>query len=210
MLKTDPAVRVRGVDSWSGALRWAPNGTPQTPPTDHWLPAPTTHWPPHVVRQGPKKGAQCESVETTICQRRLLFAGGVQRAINERLARRVMFGTMAGGENPEPGRPEKNWVQCLADDLGVFQATEGSTESSPLLFGVETVFWPSAANKGGKWYPGVFGAVECFMARWHRDEAQRSRVRQAAEDARNGDTGGGRAAVPIQLSTNKLFNAETK
>ena len=76
------------------------------------------------------KKAQCESVEITIRKRRLLFAGAVQRTNNERLTRRVMFGTMAGGENPGPGRPEKNWAQCLVDDLRVFQATEGSTESS--------------------------------------------------------------------------------
>ena len=77
------------------------------------------------------KKAQCESVEATIRKRRLLFAGAVQN--NERLTRRVMFGTMADGENPGPGRPEKNWAQCLVDDLRVFRATEGSTESVPLL-----------------------------------------------------------------------------
>ena len=41
--------------------------------------------------------AQCNSVETTIPTRRLLFAGAVQRTHNERLTRRVMFGMMAGG-----------------------------------------------------------------------------------------------------------------
>ena len=54
------------------------------------------------------KKAQCESVETTFRKRRLLFAGAVQRTHNERLTRGVMFGTMAGGENPGPGRQEKN------------------------------------------------------------------------------------------------------
>ena len=54
------------------------------------------------------KKAQCESVETTIRKRRLLFAGVVPRTHNERLTRRVMFGTMADGENPGPDRPEKN------------------------------------------------------------------------------------------------------
>ena len=44
--------------------------------------------------------AQCESVETTISKRRLLFAGAVQRMHTKRLTRRVMFGTMPGGENP--------------------------------------------------------------------------------------------------------------
>ena len=54
------------------------------------------------------KKIQCESVETTISKRRLLFAGAEQRTTNERLAHRVMFGTMAGGVNPRRGRPEKN------------------------------------------------------------------------------------------------------
>ena len=94
------------------------------------------------------KKAQCESVETTIRNRRLLFAGAVLRTHNERLTRRVMFGTMAGGVDRGPGRPDKNWAQCLVDDLRVFRATEGSTESVHLVFGVETVRWPTAAKKG--------------------------------------------------------------
>ena len=68
----------------------------------------------------------------------------------------------------------------------MFQATEGSTERSPPLFGV-TVLWPRAAKKSGKWYRGLVEATDCFMARWHRDEAQRSRLRHAFQDAKNGD-----------------------
>ena len=85
------------------------------------------------------KKAQGEGVETTIRKRRLVFAGAVQRTTNKWLTRRVMFGTMAGEENPAPGRPENICTQCLADDIKGFQATEGSMESSSLVFGVETV-----------------------------------------------------------------------
>ena len=98
---------------------------------------------------------------------------------------------MAGGENPGPGRPERNWVKCLVDDLSVFRATEGSTKSVPLVFGVETVLWPTAAKKGGKWYRGVVEAAECFMTRWHRDEAESSWLRHATEDAKSDDKGRG-------------------
>ena len=108
------------------------------------------------------KKAQCESVETTIRKQRLLFAGAVQRTTNERLTHRVVFGTLTGGENPGPGRPEKNWAQCLAD-IRVCQPTEGSTDSSPLLFGVDTVLRPRAAKKSGKWYRGVVDAADRFM-----------------------------------------------
>ena len=104
----------------------------------------------HIMYTKALKKAQRESVETTIRRRRLLFAGAVQRAHNERLTRRVMYGTMAGGETPGPSRPENNWAQCLVDDLRVFRATEGFTESFLLVFGVETMFLPKAAKKGGK------------------------------------------------------------
>ena len=112
---------------------------------------------------------------------------------------------MAGGENPGPGQPETNWVQCLlVDDLGVFRATEGSTEGFHLLYGVETVLRPTVANKGGKWYRGVVEAADCLVARWHRDEAERSWLRHAAEDAKSDGRGKGwgGASVLIPLSTN--------
>ena len=137
------------------------------------------------------KKAQCESVETTIRKRRLLFSGVVQRTTSERLTRRVMFGTIPGGENSGQGRPEKNWAQCLADDLRVFLPTEESTDSSPPLFGVEMLLWPRAAKKSGKCYLGVVEAADYFMARWHRDKAQKSRLRHAAEDAKSGGKGRG-------------------
>ena len=108
---------------------------------------------------------------------------------------------MVVGENSGPGRPENIWAQCLTDDLRVFQATEGPTESSPLLFGVETVLWPRAAKNSGKWYLGIFEVTDCFVARWHRDKAQRSRLRHAAEDTKNG--GKGRAGGERSSRTDK-------
>ena len=120
------------------------------------------------------KKAQCEGVETTIHKRCLFFAGAVQWTSNERLNQCVMFATMTGGVNPGRGRPEKNWAQCLVDDIRVFEATEGSTDSSPLLFGVETVLWPRAAKKGGSWHRGVVDAADRFMTRWHRGEVEKS------------------------------------
>ena len=56
----DPAVRVCDLDARPGALRWAPNGTPQPPPKEHWLLGTTTHRPPHVVRQGSQGGTMWE------------------------------------------------------------------------------------------------------------------------------------------------------
>ena len=49
---------------------------------------------------------------------------------------------------------------------------------------------PRVAKKSAKWYRGVVEATGCFMTRWDRDEAQRSRLRHAAEDTKSGDKGG--------------------
>ena len=75
-----------------------------------------------------------------------------------------------------------------------------------MVFGVETVLWPTAAKKGGKCYRGDVEAAECFMTRWHRDKAKSSWLRHATEDPRvmTREWGGGKegAAVLILLSTN--------
>ena len=80
----------------------------------------------------------------------------------------------------------------------MFRTTEGSTASVPLVFGVETVLWPTAAKKGGKWYRGVVEAAQCFMTRWHRDEVESRWLRHAAEDAKSDGEGrrGGREGQP--------------
>ena len=44
---------------------------------------------------------------------------------------------------------------------------------------------------GGKWYRGVVEAAECFMTRWHRDEAESSWLRHTTEDAKSDDKGRG-------------------
>ena len=51
---------------------------------------------------------------------------------------------------------------------------------------------------------GVVEAAECFMTRWHRDEAESSWLRHAADDANSDDKGRrrGGATVLMLLSTN--------
>ena len=138
------------------------------------------------------------------------FCGGgkAQRANPERLARRVMFDKMAGRENPGPGRPGKTWARCLVDDIAVFRAKEGSTETPRLLFGVEMVLWSTAAKQAGKWYRGIAKAADGFMARWHRAEAEKCystqtrtpRNRHVGRARKRREGGGGGAAVMIPLS----------
>ena len=93
---------------------------------------------------------------------------------------------VAGGDNPGPGRPENNCPQSMPSrrsHQGFSGHRGGSTESSP-RFAVrsrDTVLRPRTSKKS-KRYQGVVEAADCFMARWHRNEAQRNQLRQGAED----------------------------
>ena len=53
-----------------------------------------------------------------------------------RLPKRLMDGKLVGGEDPDKGRPEQNWMDCLKDDFQAFGATDGSTVDNRLTFGV--------------------------------------------------------------------------
>ena len=89
------------------------------------------------------KRVGCQSVEATVRQRRLLFSGGMA-AVRQpvgRLPKQLMFGELAGGENPGRGSPEQNWLTYLKDELKVFGATHGSTADQPCVFGVLKLVW---------------------------------------------------------------------
>ncbi|CAN0257139.1 unnamed protein product, partial [Laminaria digitata] len=90
------------------------------------------------------------SYANALNKRRLFFAGAVAQQKEGRLPRRVIFGAIAGGENPRPGGQWKAWRRCLVEDLKAFGATDGSTERCPLVLGVETTGWSTAAKNAGK------------------------------------------------------------
>eukprot|EP00752_Nemacystus_decipiens_P005560 g5031.t1 len=133
------------------------------------------------------KRAGCQSVEATIRQRRLLFAGAVARQPDKRLPKRLMFGELTGGEKPGKGSPEQNWLTCLKDDLRVFGATHGSTDDVPGVFGVPKLVWSEAAKVDGgvSWHTGVLQGAERFMAARPKDEEEASLQRAI----KRGDSG---------------------
>ena len=92
------------------------------------------------------KKTGCQSVEATIRQRRLLFAGAMARQPAGRLPKRLMDGKLVGGEDPGKGRPEQNWMDCLKDTFQAFGATDGSTVDNRLTFGVDRAVWTLAAK----------------------------------------------------------------
>ena len=103
------------------------------------------------------KKTGCQSVEATIRQRRLLFAGAMARQPAGRLPKRLMDGKLVGGKDPGKGRPEQNWMDCLQDDFQAFGATDGSTMDNRLTFGVDRAVWTLAAkmNDGAPWHKVV-------------------------------------------------------
>ncbi|CAB1108182.1 unnamed protein product [Ectocarpus sp. CCAP 1310/34] len=125
------------------------------------------------------KRVGCQSVEATVRQRRLLFAGAVARQPDGRLPKRLMFGELVGGEDPGQGNPEQNWLTCLKDDMKMFEARYGSTTDKPSVFGVPKLVWSEAAKvEGGvPWHAGVLQGAERFMASWHKGKEEASRQR---------------------------------
>ena len=94
------------------------------------------------------KKTGCQSVEATIRQRRLRFAGAMARQPAGRLPKRLMDGKLVGGEDSGKGRPEKNWMDYLKGDFQAFGATDASTVDNRLTFGVDRAVWTLAAKMG--------------------------------------------------------------
>ena len=115
---------------------------------------------------------QCESIETTVRTRRLLWAGALLRMGDHRLPKRVMSGELENAGKRGPGGKEKEWTDCVADDLR--------------LFGV-TVDWKTAALDPGAWYNTVQEGGCRFMAAWVREEENASNQRQKKRDAEEAD-----------------------
>ena len=67
----------------------------------------------------------CESIETTVCTRRLLWAGALIRVDNRRLPRRIMGRTLENPGRRGRGGKEKEWTDCVADDQRLFGIGDG-------------------------------------------------------------------------------------
>ena len=115
---------------------------------------------------------QCESIETTVRTRRLLWAGALLRMGDHRLPKRVMSGELENAGKRGPGGKEKECTDCVADDLR--------------LFGV-TGDWKTAALDPGAWYNTVQEGGCRFMAAWVREEENASNQRQKKRDAEEAD-----------------------
>ena len=65
----------------------------------------------------------CESIETTLRTRRLLWAGTLIRMSSGRLPKRIMFGNLEGAVRRGRGGKEKEWTDCVQSDIRAFGIT---------------------------------------------------------------------------------------
>ena len=63
---------------------------------------------------------ECESIETTLRTRRLLWAGTLLRMTGGRLPKRIVFGTLKGAVRRERGGKEKEWPDCVQSNIRAF------------------------------------------------------------------------------------------
>ena len=78
---------------------------------------------------------ECESTETTMRTRRLLWAGALLHMGDHRLSKRIMSGELENPGKRGPGGKEKEWTDCVGDDLRLLSIT-GDWSSAALNPGV--------------------------------------------------------------------------
>ena len=67
----------------------------------------------------------CESIETTLQTRRLLWAGTLLRMSSGRLPKRIVFGNLEGAVRRGRGGKEKEWTDCVQSDIRAFGIAGG-------------------------------------------------------------------------------------
>ena len=116
---------------------------------------------------------ECKSIETTVRTRRLLWAGALLRMGDNRLPKRAMSGALENAGKRGSGGKEKEWTDCVADDLRLF----GITGDWSTVVALETGVSYSAVHEGG-----------CrFMAAWVKEGENASSHWQKKREAEDAD-----------------------
>ena len=91
---------------------------------------------------------------------------------DHRLPKRVMSGELENAGKRGPGGKEKEWTDCVADDLRLFGVTED---------------WRTTALDPGAWYNIVHEGGCTFMPAWVREEENAPNQRQKKREAEEAD-----------------------
>ena len=111
---------------------------------------------------------RCESTETTLRTRRLMWAGTLIRMSGGRLPKRIVFGHLKGAVWRGRGGKEKEWTDCVQSDTRAFGMTGD---------------WEVTALKTEVWVETVSEGVRRFMAAWRKEEVHAARHRQDKREA---------------------------
>ena len=93
----------------------------------------------------------CESIETTLRTRRLLWAGTLLRMSGGRLPKRIVFGNLEGAVRRGRGGKAKEWTDCVQSDIRAF-GIAGDWKATAL--NAEVWLGRSRRVSGGSWPRG--------------------------------------------------------
>ena len=103
---------------------------------------------------------RCESIETTLRTRRLLWAGANIPMSGERLPKRIVVGNLEGAVRRGRSGKEKKLTDCVQSDIWAFG-----------ILGV----WKAMASKAEVWCGTVAEGGRRFMAVWRKEELDAAR-----------------------------------
>ena len=104
--------------------------------------------------------ARCESIETTLHTRRLLWVGTLIRMSSGWLPKRIVFGNLEGAVRRGRVGKGKEWTDCVQSDIRAFGKV-GDWKATAL----KTEVWVETVTEGGR----------RFMAAWRKEEVNAAR-----------------------------------
>ena len=110
----------------------------------------------------------CESIDTTLRTRRLLWAGTLLQMIGRRLPKRIIFGNLEGAVRRGRDGKEKEGTDCVQSNIRAFGITTD---------------WKATALKAEMWVETVMEGGQRFMAAWRKEEIDAARHRQEKREA---------------------------
>ena len=111
---------------------------------------------------------RCESIETTLRTRRLLWAGALIRMSDGRLPNRIVFGNLEGAVRRGRSGKEKKWTDCVQSDIRAFGITGD---------------WKATSLKAEVWVETVSEGGRRFVAAWRKEEVDAARHCQEKREA---------------------------
>ena len=115
---------------------------------------------------------RCESIETTLSTRILLWAEAVIRRGGGRLPERIVFGNLEGAVRRGRGAKEKESTDCVQSDIRAFDIA-GDWKVTVL----EAEVWVETVAESGWRFMAAWMKVKVDAARHRQEKKQATRMR---------------------------------